>query len=114
MSNDLQHFNNFVIFKTKAGKVNIDVFFKDENLWLTQKKMSELFEVEVNTINYHLKEIFKSGELTKEATIRKIGIVQKEGNRDVMREVEFHNLKVILTVGYRDRFLKENRKICEE
>ncbi len=101
MSKELQHFNNFVIFKTSTGKVNIDVFFKDENLWLTQKKMSELFEVEVNTINYHLKEIFESGELIKEATIRKIGIVQQEGNREVKRELEFYNLKVILAVGYR-------------
>ena len=63
--------------------------------------MAELFGVEVPTINYHLKEIYNSGELTEGATIRKIRIVQREGKRDVERELDFYHLKVILAVGYR-------------
>ncbi len=91
----------FVFFSTSDGKIKLDVFLKDENLWLNQKMMAELFEVEVNTINYHLKEIFSSGELQEIATIRKIRIVQKEGSRDVTRQVEFYNLDGIISVGYR-------------
>jgi hypothetical protein len=72
-----------------------------ETVWLTQKKMAELFDVEINTVNYHLKEIFKSKELEEEATIRKIRIVQKEGNREVSRDLEFYNLDAIIAVGYR-------------
>jgi hypothetical protein len=60
-----------------------------------------LFGVEVNTINYHLKEIFSTGELTKEASIRKIRTVQTEGNRQVERERAFYNLDAIISVGYR-------------
>lgn len=97
----LQKFSNFVIFKTEKGKVNIEVFFRDETLWLTQKLMAKLFDIEVNTINYHLKEIFESGELEQKATIRNFRIVQKEGDRDVTRNLEFYNLNAIIAVGYR-------------
>ena len=58
MNNQLEKFNNFVIFKTKTGKVNVDVFFKDENLWLTQKKLGELFDVDRTVITKHLNNIF--------------------------------------------------------
>ena len=93
--------SEILLYNTPDGEVRIDVFFQDENAWLTQKKMAELFDVEVNTINYHLKEIFESAELSEKATIRKIRIVQKEGVREVSREVEFYNLDVIIAVGYR-------------
>lgn len=63
--------------------------------------MSELFDVEVNTINYHLKELYKSGEIQEDATIRKFRIVQQEGNRTINRDVEFYNLDAIISVGYR-------------
>lgn len=75
--------------------------YGEETFWLTQKRMAELFGVEVNTINYHLKEIFKSGELEESSTIRKIRIVQKEGTRQVERKMDFYNLDVIIAVGYR-------------
>jgi hypothetical protein len=100
--NNLPHQQpNFLFYTTPDGEVRIEVFLQDENVWLTQKKMAELFDVEVNTINYHLKEIFKSGELGENSTIRKIRIVQKEGNRNVAREVVFYNLDAIISVGYR-------------
>ncbi len=102
MSEDTLPQNNDIIFYSTAnGQIHIEVFFQSETFWLSQKKMSELFGVEINTINYHLKEIFKSGELQEAATIRKIRIVQKEGNRDVSREVDFYNLDGIIAVGYR-------------
>ncbi len=93
--------NKIIFYRTESIKVEFEVHFEDETFWLTQKKMGELFGVEVNTINYHLKEIYKSGELSDKATIRKIRIVQKEGNRSVQREVEFYNLDAIISVGYR-------------
>ncbi len=70
---------DFLIYSSPDGKVKVEAFLHNETIWLTQKRMAELFDVEVNTINYHLKEIFKTNELNETATIRKIRIVQKEG-----------------------------------
>lgn len=98
---DLQIIPNFVIFQTSTGKVNIEVFFKDETLWLSQKKMSELFEVNVPAISKHLENIYTDGELQKKATVSILEIVQEEGGRQVKRKVEFYNLHAILSVGYR-------------
>ena len=91
----------FLIFTSQAGENTIEVMVQDETVWLTQKMIAALFEVEVNTINYHLKEIYKSGELQQSATIRNFRIVQTEGKREVNRDVEFYNLDVIISVGYR-------------
>lgn len=98
---DLQIIPNFVIFQTSTGKVNIEVFFKDETLWLSQKKMAELFEVNVPAISKHLENIYTDGELQKQATVSILEIVQEEGGRQVKRKVEFYNLHAILSVGYR-------------
>ncbi|MGG7665726.1 virulence RhuM family protein [Dyadobacter sp. BHUBP1] len=92
---------DILFYNSPAGNVKVEVIFNDETFWLNQKRLAELFGVEVNTINYHLKEIYKSGELEEQATIRKIRIVQKEGNRDVAREVDFYNLDAAIAVGYR-------------
>ncbi len=92
---------DFLLYTSPSGEIKVDVFFHNENIWLTQKRMAELFDVEVNTINYHLKEIFKSGELGESSTIRKFRIVQKEGVRDIERETDFYNLDAIISVGYR-------------
>jgi hypothetical protein len=91
----------FLIFTSQAGENTIEVMVQDETVSLTQKMIATLFEVEVNTINYHLKEIYKSGELQEEATIRNFRIVQTEGKREVGCGVEFYNLDVIISVGYR-------------
>ena len=74
--------NNIILYTTPDGNVNVQVQFEDGTFWLTQKRMAELFGVEVHTINYHLKEIFKSGEIQEDSTIRKIRIVQQEGSRE--------------------------------
>ncbi|MDR2125255.1 MAG: virulence RhuM family protein [Prevotellaceae bacterium] len=93
--------NNFLIYSTPNNDVRVDVYLHDETVWLTQKTMAVLFDVEVNTISYHLKEIYKIGELQQDSTVRKIRIVQTEGSREVNREVDFYNLDVIISVGYR-------------
>jgi len=79
--NDIQSFPNFVIFKIDNAKVNIDVLFQDETLWLTQKKMAELFETTPQNITLHLKNIYQEGELEDEATCKEFLQVQKEGSR---------------------------------
>jgi hypothetical protein len=90
-----------ILYTTPNGVAKVEVFFQDESFWLSQRRMAELFNVEVNTINYHLKEIYQSGELQERATIRKFRIVQNEGERSVTREVDFYNLDAIIAVGYR-------------
>ena len=97
----LEKFSNFVIFQTATGKVNVEVYVKDETVWLTQKTMGQLFGVESHTITYHLKEIYKTGELDEKATTRKIRAVQTEGKREVTRSLDFYNLDSIISVGYR-------------
>jgi len=97
----VEKFSNFVIFKTDKAKVNIDVFFQDETLWLTQKSMAELFETTAQNITLHLKNIYKEGEVDKNATCKDFLQVQKEGNREVKRNSKYYNLKAIIAVGYR-------------
>ncbi|MFI5252981.1 MAG: hypothetical protein ACHQQQ_11190 [Bacteroidota bacterium] len=75
--------SDFLLYTTPEGDIRVDVLFAGETVWLTQKRMADLFGVEVNTINYHLKEVFKSGELNDESTIRKFRIVQTEGQREI-------------------------------
>ncbi|MPM42122.1 hypothetical protein SDC9_88784 [bioreactor metagenome] len=91
----------FLIFTSQAGEDGIEVRVENENVWLTQKLIAKLFGVEVNTINYHLKEIFNSGELMAEATIRNFRIVQTEGSREIAREIAHYNLQGIIAVGFR-------------
>ena len=94
-------FSNILLYKTKQGETRVEVIFNSETFWMSQKRMADLFGVDVRTINYHLGQIYESGELTKEATIRKFGIVQSEGDRDVERTPMFYNLDAIIAVGYR-------------
>ena len=93
--------SNILLYKTKQGETHVEVIFNSETFWMSQKRMADLFGVDERTINYHLGQIYESGELTKEATIRKIGIVQSEGERDVERTPMFYNLDAIIAVGYR-------------
>lgn len=91
----------FLVYRSAEEDVSVNAVIQDESVWLTQRSLAELFGVDVSTINYHLTEIYKSGELEEAATIRKIPIVQREGNRDVRREPLFYNLDAIISVGYR-------------
>jgi hypothetical protein len=92
---------DFILYTAPDGAVKVDVFFKNETVWLTQKALAELFAVKVPAINKHLKNIFDSGELTREATVSKMEMVRAEGEREVARAVEFYNLDAIIAVGYR-------------
>jgi len=93
--------SEFLMFTSDTRTDSIEVKVEDETVWLTQKLMAQLFEVGVNTINYHLKELFKDREIEENSTIRKFRIVQKEGNRSVERELEYYNLKAIIAVGFK-------------
>ncbi len=92
---------NFLIYSLPNNQVRVDVFVQNETLWLTQKAMASLFQVNVPAISKHLSNIYEEGELNQEATISILETVQKEGNRDVKRNVEYYNLDAIISVGYR-------------
>ncbi len=91
----------FLIFEKQAHADSIEVRYEDETLWLTQKMMSNLFDVSTKTISEHLANIYESGELDRIPTIRKFRIVQTEGTRQVSREVDHYNLDAVISVGYR-------------
>ena len=94
-------FTEFLLYTTPNKKVEVEVFLYNENIWLTQVKIAELFGVERSVITKHLRNIFKDRELKKEATSAKNAQVQNEGGRQVKRNVEFYNLDAIISVGYR-------------
>lgn len=94
-------YNDIIFYSTPAGDIRIEVIFNDETFWLTQKRMAELFAVEVPAISKHLNNIYESGELDKESTISILETVQQEGGRQVKRKLEFYNLDAIIAVGYR-------------
>lgn len=91
----------FLLYTAPNGDVKVEIILHNETVWLTQKRMAELFGVDVSTINEHLKKIYKTGELEEAATIGKFPIVQTEGNREVTRELNCYNLDAIISVGYR-------------
>lgn len=93
--------NEIIIYTSPDGVRRVEVLFQGDSFWLSQRKMGELFDVEVQTINYHIKEIYSSGELDEISTIRKIRIVQLEAGRSVNREIDHYHLDVVIAVGYR-------------
>lgn len=93
--------SNILLYSSDSGEVSVQVRYEDGTFWLTQKRMAELFSVDVRTVNEHLQNIFASGEMSEEGTIRKIRIVQIEGKRKVERNVTFYPLEAIIAVGYR-------------
>lgn len=103
------HEAEFLFYTGPGGKLRIEVFYAGETVWLTQKRMAELFDVSTKTINEHLQNIYGSGELDAQRTIRKFRIVQTEGEREVEREVNFYNLDVIISVGYRVNSIQATR-----
>jgi len=96
--NDPEKPSDILIYTGPDGEARIEVFFKDDTLWLSQKRMAELFGVEVNTVNYHLKEIFESGELDEEPVIRKIRITATDGKNYL---TNLYQLDAVIAVGYR-------------
>ena len=93
--------SKIIFYQNQDSNVVINVTYFEDNFWLTQRLIAQLFGVEVPAINKHLNNIFEENELDKETTISKMEIVQQEGNRQVRRQVEFYNLDAIIAVGYR-------------
>lgn len=98
--------NSIIIYQDKKFGIRLETHLENETVWLTQKQMSLLFNKDVRTVNEHIQNIYKEGELTKKPTIRKSRIVQKEGGRNIERDIETYNLDVIISVGYRVKSLQ--------
>ena len=97
---------HFIIFKTEDNKVEVDVRFQNETVWLTLDQMSALFDRDKSTISRHIKNVFEEGELERAATVANFATVQTEGDRQVARNIEYYNLDVIISVGYRVKSLR--------
>ncbi len=104
--NDKESKGEIILFQANDGHTKIQVRLEDKNIWLTQRKIAELYQGSIASINEHLSHIFNEGELAAAATIRKFQIVQTEGKRDVTRMLDHYNLEAILAVGYRVRGLR--------
>ena len=93
----------YLIFVASTGEsdASYEMRYEDENIWLTQKMMAALYDVDVRTVNEHIKKIYADGELTEQVTIRKFRIVQTEGTRQVNRELTHYNLQMIIAVGFK-------------
>ena len=97
--NPIENLKDLIIYQSQNNEnISVEVLYDEEDFWLTQKSMAKLFNVEVNTINYHLKEVFKSGELIEESVIRKIRITANDGKN---YNTNFYSLDAIIAVGYR-------------
>jgi len=90
-----------IILYQPEGDVKLEVRIENETVWLTQAQMAKLFKVKENTITYHIQEIFESEELEYDSTTRKIRVVRNEGKRKVARQIDFYNLDMIISIGYR-------------
>lgn len=95
-----------IIFKTQDEKIAVDVRLYEETVWLTLEQMATLFERDKSTISRHIKNVFDEGELQQEATVANFATVQDEGNRRVQRNIDYYNLDVIISVGYRVKSLR--------
>lgn len=95
---ELEKLENFVIFESEQGDINIDVFFHDDNLWLTQKLMAKLFETTKQNISLHLENIFKDGELYKNSVVKYFLTTGNDGKK---YKTQYYSLNAIITVGYR-------------
>lgn len=109
MENEIANRGEILLYGDDNGKEFINVVFKDETFWLTQKAMAELFDVNVPAVSKHLQNIYEENELTRDATISKMETVQQEGERQVKRIVDFYNLDAIIAVGYRVNSKKATR-----
>lgn len=103
MNDELSSIGKILIYQNEKGDTKIDVFFTEETIWMTQKSMSELYQVAKSSISEHVRNILADGELDEAATVRKIRTVQTEGTRQVSRALDYYNLDMILAVGYRVR-----------
>lgn len=99
----------FLIYQAEDGQVKLDVRLEDETIWLTQQKMADLFQTTKQNISHHIRSVYKEGELLPDATVKEYLTVQTEGNRKVQRQLEYYNLDMIISVGYRIKSLIATR-----
>lgn len=95
-----------IFYSTPEGVTRVEVVYQDETFWLTLNRLADLFATSKQDISYHFQNIFESKELMKEATVKEILTVQKEGMREISRKLEFYNLDAIIAVGYRVNSLR--------
>ena len=93
--------NEIILYTDENGKTNVSVRFADEDVWVTAVQLAEIYNTSRQNIGQHLENIYKDNELPREATIKIFFIVQKEGSREVKREIDHYNLDVIIAIGYR-------------
>lgn len=93
--------NEILLYTDETGKMNVNVRFAEEDVWVTQVQLAEIYATTRQNIGQHIENIYKDNELPREATIKKFFIVQTEGNRQVKREIDHYNLDVIIAIGYR-------------
>ena len=106
--NSLEDLRDLIIYQSQKNEnISVEVLYDNEDFWLTQKTMAELFSVKVNTINYHLKEIFNSGELEEDSVIRKIRITANDGKK---YNTSVYRLDAIIAVGYRVCWIRKHWK----
>ncbi len=101
MSENLPQKSQFLVYEAENGQIKIDVRLEDETVWLTQPLMAELFQTTVPNVSMHIHNVYEDGELLPEATLKKLLTVRREGTRNVQRQIEFYNLDMIISVGYR-------------
>ncbi len=99
----------FLIYQSEGGQIKLDVRLENESLWLTQPLMAELFQTTQQNISQHILNIYEEGELAQDATHKKFLSVRQEGSRQVQRELEYYNLDMIISVGYRVKSLIATR-----
>lgn len=92
--------NEILLYTDETGKMNVNVRFAEEDVWVTQVQLAEIYATTRQNIGQHIENIYKDNELPREATIKKFFIVQTEGNRQVKREIDHYNLDVIIAIGY--------------
>lgn len=95
-----------LLYQTEDGSTRIDVRLQDETLWVTQMQMAELFQKDRRTISEYIANVYEEGELTQDATVRNFRTVQKEGKREVERDLASYNLDVVISVGYRVKSIR--------
>ncbi len=93
--------SQIVIYKNQNGQIKIDVRFDGNTVWLTQNSLAELFQTTKQNVGQHIKNIIEDGELLENSTVKNFFTVQKEGNREVKRGIDFYNLDMIISIGYR-------------
>ncbi len=101
MSDLIPQERSFVLYTAADGSIIVEAYIKDETLWLTQQKIADVFVMDRTVVKKHLKNIYQDKELHKDATSAKFAQVQKEGEREVTRNLEYYNLDAIISVGYR-------------